>query len=186
MPGVDQPAELHGTPLEVFVVNYLGGENLLECISSLYASDYPAVAIRIIDYPPYDPVLDEAAKRYPGVEIIKPGANRGYAGAMHIAAAKCSRELLVICNNDLVFEPDCLGKMVDVHESSGAASVSARIVNPDESPIESGFNASLNPFFYLIHGVFNDRTRAVYPSGACFLIEKKALADCLPPEEFFL
>ena len=172
--------------IEVFIVNYSGGEKLQKCIESLLTSDYPALDVRIIDNPPKDPVVNKIRAYYPEVDVIEPERNVGYAGAIHIAVKKCHTEQLVICNNDLEFTPDCISKLVQTMETSGAAAVSARIVNPGESEIESKYNASLNPMYFLIDGVFSDRSKAVYPSGACFLIEHVALTSCLPPEKFFL
>jgi GT2 family glycosyltransferase len=76
--------------------------------------------------------------------------------------------------------------MVAAQVSTEAAAVSARIINPNEGEIELNRNASLNPFFFLVSGVFEDRSRAVYPSGACFLVQREELALSLPPKEMML
>lgn len=172
--------------VDVFVVNYAGGEMLIKCVESILTSDYQFFQLHIIENNSGDPAIDTVRQKYTDVNIIELTENVGYAGAMHVAYEKCSSGLLVICNNDLVFEPDCLSKMVAAQLSSGAAAVSARIINPDESELESRGNASLNPLFYLISGVFEDRSRAVYPSGACFLIQRDELGSSLPPRELFL
>ena len=186
MPNRDNNHNPEHPPIEVFVVNYSGGEKLLNCVRSLLGSMYRPLRVRIIDNPPRDHVLNEISALYPQVEIIEPPSNVGYAGAMHIAAERCSSELLIICNNDLQFTPGCIPRLVGTYVQTGAAAVSARIVNPNESRLESEYNASLNPLYFLINGVFSDRSRAVYPSGACFLVERKALRECLPPREIFL
>jgi hypothetical protein len=180
---IDEPIN---PPIEVFIVNYSGDEQLLKCVESLLESDYPEYHIRVVDNPPYDPILDEIKNQHPQIDVIKPETNVGYAGAIHIAAKACSTDLLIICNNDIVFKPDCLTELVRTYKNTRAAAVSARIVNPNETHLESEYNATLNPLFFLIDGVFSDRSQAVYPSGACFLIEWDALNKCLPPEEFFL
>jgi len=172
--------------LEIFVVNYAGGEKLIDCVRSLLASDYASFLVHIIENNSSDPAIDTIRREYPDVDIIELDENIGYAGAMHVAHEKCSSDFLVICNNDLVFKPDCLAKLVAARQSTNAAAISARIINPHETELESGLNASLNPLFFLIHGVFEDRSRAVYPSGACFLIRRDELGPCLPPKEFFL
>jgi len=186
MPDGDNINKPDHTPIEVFVVNYYGGEKLLNCVKSLLASMYRPFRVRIIDNPPRDPVLDEIITLYPHVEIIEPPANVGYAGAIHIAAEKCQSDLLIICNNDLLFSPGCIPKLVATYHQTRAAAVSPRIVNPNEGHLEANYNATLNPLYFLINGVFADRSRAVYPSGACFLVERKALMECLPPKELFL
>ncbi len=173
-------------PVEAFIVNYAGGEKLVSCVESLLASDYPSLRVRVIENNSRDDAIPLLREKHPGVDIIELEENVGYAGAMHVAAEKCESGLLIICNNDLVFEPDCVSKMVKTHLSSGASAVSARIVNPDETELERTTNASLNPLYFLVGGVFTDRTKAVYPSGACFLIIKDELAACLPPREMFL
>ena len=152
----------------------------------MVSSGYPALKVRIIDNPPSDPIIETINKNFPNVEIIKPPVNVGYAGAMHIAAKECRSELLVIANNDLIFESTCLNELIKCWKETGAAAVSARVINPGETQIQSAYNASLNPLFFLIYGVFADRSRAVYPSGACFLIDRETLRNSLPPAELFL
>ena len=170
MPDLDNIQGIGVLPLEVFIVNYAGGDKLVKCVESLLSSDYPSLRVRIIDNPPHDPIIGTIKGQFPQVEIIESTTNVGYAGAMHIAAKESQSELLVVCNNDLVFDISCLTGLVADYRESGAAAVSARVINPGEGPLESGYNATLNPLFFLVSGVFTDRSRAVYPSGACFLI----------------
>jgi hypothetical protein len=186
MPNGDNIHNPDHPQIEVFVVNYYGGEKLLHCVKSLLGSMYRPFRVRIIDNPPRDPVLDEIIALYPQVDIIEPPSNVGYSGAIHIAAEKCQTDLLIICNNDLLFSTGCIPKLVAVYRQTHAAAVSPRIINPNESHLEANYNATLNPLYFLINGVFADRSRTVYPSGACFMVERKALVECLPPKEFFL
>ncbi|MCX6645036.1 MAG: hypothetical protein NTY09_01555, partial [bacterium] len=57
----------------------------------------------------------------------------------------------------------------------------------NESEIEKSTNASLNPLLYLMDGVFTDRTKAVYPSGACFLLKRDgSLPYPIVDKDYFL
>jgi GT2 family glycosyltransferase len=58
--------------------------------------------------------------------------------------------------------------------------VSAVIEHENESGLEKSTNASLNPLLYLIPGIFKDRTKAVYPSGACFLLRRDGNLPIVP------
>ncbi|HDS29889.1 MAG TPA: glycosyltransferase family 2 protein, partial [Firmicutes bacterium] len=99
--------------------------------------------------------------------------NIGYAGAIAKAWTLYDEEFLVIANNDIEFTPGWLESLISCAEREDAHAVSAVIRHENETEIDTNTNSSLNPLLFLIPGIFTDRTKAVYPSGACFLLKRE-------------
>jgi len=159
--------------VRVVVVDYDGADALPRCLASLSGTIGPDIPVTIIDNasptPSQSLVPPDLKDR---VNVIRNTENSGYAGAIAQAWNLTDEDFLAITNNDLEFTPRWLDSLLDTAASRNAHAVSAVIHHENESTVSQTTNASLNPLFYLVPGVFSDRTVAVYPSGACFLLRK--------------
>ena len=172
----------------VVVVEYDGEAVLPDCLASLVRTVPPDIPITVIDNASPTPAeslipLDLKDR----VEILRLQTNIGYAGAIAEAWSLGDEEFVVIANNDLEFTDGWLRAFIEAAERTGAHAVSATIEHDHSTPLESSTNASLNPLLYLIPGVFRDRTKAIYPSGACFLLRRDpGLGSRAVDPEYFL
>ena len=174
--------------VRVVIVEFDGAEVLPKCLASLVSTVSPETRVTVIDNA--SPVKAEmlVPKELVGkIEILQLDANLGYAGAIHRAWTIGDEQLLVVANNDIEFTPGWLDALVSTAEESGVYAVSAVIEHENESDLEKTTNASLNPLLYLIPGIFKDRTKAVYPSGACFLLRRDGNLPVVPVDpDFFM
>ena len=167
--------------VRVVIVEYDGAEVLPKCLASLASTVPPETRITVID----NASGVEAETLIPSelvgkIEILRLDANVGYAGAIHRAWSIGDEPFLVVANNDIEFTSGWLDALVSTAEESGAYAISAVIEHENESDLEKNTNASLNPLLYLIPGIFKDRTKAVYPSGACFLLRRDGSLPIVP------
>ena len=172
----------------IFVVEFDGADVLPKCLDSLVRTVPDGIPITIIDNasPSDTPRLipDQYKNRY---EIVRLDKNEGYAGAIARAWEIGSEEFLIIANNDLEFTPGWFEALLETTHRTEAHAVSAVIEHENESDLHKSTNASLNPLLYLIHGVFTDRTKAVYPSGACFILRRDGSVPCpIVDRDYFL
>jgi len=165
---------LAATPsARVVVVEYNGADVLSRCIDSLLQTVSADIPITIIDNhspTPAESIIPDDHKNR--VDIVRLDKNTGYAGAIAEAWSLSREDFIVIANNDLEFTPGWLDELLKMAVDRDAHAVSAVIEEENESEPEKSTNASLSPLLYLIPGVFRDRTKAVYPSGACFLLRR--------------
>lgn len=155
----------------VVIVDYDGEEVLPGCIESLLRTVPPGTPVTVLDNAsPHPTQLLLSEELQAKLEIERLGANVGYAGAIAEAWKIGDEPFLIIANNDIRFLPGWFERLRACAESADAAS--AVIEHEGESDLEKSTNASLNPLLYLIPGVFKDRTKAVYPSGACFILKR--------------
>jgi GT2 family glycosyltransferase len=159
--------------VRVFVVDYLGRDVLPQCLTSLDSTVPAGIPISVIDNAsptPSDSLIPENLKNR--IEVLRLEINKGYAGAIAEAWNRANEDFLVIANNDLEFTPGWLETLLSAAEKENAHAVSAVISHAHETELDQSTNSSLNPLFYLIPGIFTNRSVAVYPSGACFLLRK--------------
>ncbi len=157
----------------VVVVEFDGADVLPRCLTSLARALPASVPITLLDnaFPAKAENLIPLDLR-DRIELHQMGRNVGYAGAIAEAWSIGDEKYLIIANNDIEFIPGWFEALIETAESTGAHAVSAAIEHEGDTEIERTSNASLNPLLYLIPGVFADRTKAVYPSGACFLLRR--------------
>jgi GT2 family glycosyltransferase len=72
----------------------------------LAAQLQPEDELIVVDNASADGTLDALAEAGPRVTIVREAVNHGFAGAMNIAAAHASGDLLVLLNPDVVPAPD--------------------------------------------------------------------------------
>ncbi|MQA92154.1 MAG: glycosyltransferase [Gemmatimonas sp.] len=124
--------------LVVIVLNWCGYERTVACVDSVLASDLPT-RVLLVDNASPDGSGDRLKERYPSLDVISSDRNRGYGGGNNLGirrARELGAESVVLLNNDVVIEPDCLrliAKMLCRHPR--AALVAPKIVHADDGTI---------------------------------------------------
>ncbi|MGH3715045.1 MAG: glycosyltransferase family 2 protein [Micromonosporaceae bacterium] len=82
----------------------------------------------------------------PGVTVVRPGENTGFAGGCNLGASHATGDYLALVNSDCVVEPDALARLVEVVDRPGVG-VTVGSVRLSEDP--SLVNAGANPIHVL-------------------------------------
>ena len=128
-PASGQPERGDRAPAAV-VVGYDSGACLLRCVASLRAAGISEVVV--VDNCSTDGSLEDLAAADAAVAVVPAGRNLGYGSAANLGAARTSADHVLVCNPDLVVEPECVGRLVEVLDREPAcAIVGPRIDNPD-------------------------------------------------------
>ena len=81
------------------IVNYHGGDLLLDCIASLQGQKVEETIL--VDNGSADGSAAAAAAAFPDLEVLAPGRNLGFAGGANLGARAASGELLLFLNPDI-------------------------------------------------------------------------------------
>jgi GT2 family glycosyltransferase len=84
---------------------------LERCIHALLNSEGVDVEVVLVDNGCTDGAV-ERLEPTPGVVVVRPGENLGFAGGCNAGAAAASGEFLALINGDLIVEPDALAELV--------------------------------------------------------------------------
>jgi len=93
------------------VLGYRDEPWLERSVHALLDSHGVDVDVVLVDNGCTDGAVDRLAPT-PGVAVVRPGKNLGFAGGCNAGAAVASGEFLALINGDLVVEPDALAELV--------------------------------------------------------------------------
>jgi N-acetylglucosaminyl-diphospho-decaprenol L-rhamnosyltransferase len=115
------------------VVNYEAGDLLTGCVASLLADDSAGPGeVVVVDNGSRDGSVSRLQVAHPGVAVVVPGHNLGYAGAANIGIAATTALVVVVCNPDLEVERGtAAAALARFAAESDLAALGPRIVNPD-------------------------------------------------------
>jgi GT2 family glycosyltransferase len=89
------------------VVNYNGGEHLLNCLEALAADSYPAREIIVVDNASTDTsptILRDMCARHPDLVVLWSKQNLGYAGGVNLALSAAGGKYVAVLNMDVVVD----------------------------------------------------------------------------------
>jgi GT2 family glycosyltransferase len=151
------------------VVNYEGGEFLLDCIASLEGQDL--VEIIVVDNGSADGSGPAASARFPGIKLLSPGWNLGFAGGANFGAREARGDLLLFLNPDIRMPPGSVRTLVEMFTDSHVGVVGPPLYVATSETVEYGATVDVigSPV-----GVRVRTTRPLFVSG-CALMTRLTL-----------
>lgn len=100
--------------IEVFIINYNGKNTIIQTIESLYNSKNVSITISIIDDHSTDNSIDLIKEKYPEISITIMPHNTKRANILRNKALEMAEnEYIFITDNDLKYDENCLGIMLE-------------------------------------------------------------------------
>jgi hypothetical protein len=107
----------------VVVVSYNGRGEIEACLESMVTSGIDPAQILVVDNDSRDGTPELVGSRFPDVNVLKLGGNRGYGGAANLAASASSGEYIALVNQDMVFRHGWLDHLVRALETDPDAAL---------------------------------------------------------------
>lgn len=128
------------TTVSAIVLVYGEEPSLEKCVHALLASRGVTVDVVLVDNGCTDGAVDRLDPT-PGLTIVRPGANLGFAGGNNEGARHATGEVIALINGDAIPEPDALAHLAEValEPGVGIASASIRLADRPEL-LNSGGN----------------------------------------------
>jgi GT2 family glycosyltransferase len=114
----------------VVIVSYNSGPALVRCLDSLLAEGGENEVIVVNNGSPA-PEIEQAAAM-PGVRVVEPGENLGYAGGSSLGAREATGDVLVFLNPDTTVAPGTIGELVRALEDESVAIAMGRLLLMDD------------------------------------------------------
>jgi len=103
------------------VPNWNGGEETLQCLRSIKMQSYPdSIDVVCVDNCSTDGSPEVIMRQYPWVRVIQLKSPVGAAEAINIGFRKAEGDLILKLDNDVVLDPDCVARLVEVLVSMDA------------------------------------------------------------------
>ena len=107
--------------VSVVIVHHKGVERLLNCLESLFKTDYDNIQVFLVDNGSRDNSVDFAEKIYGDrLKIIRSKTNLGFVGGNNLALKHVWGKYVVLLNDDTEVAPDWLSHIVDVAEGDSS------------------------------------------------------------------
>jgi N-acetylglucosaminyl-diphospho-decaprenol L-rhamnosyltransferase len=112
------------------VVAYDAGDHLVACVDALVAPgpDAPDEVV-VVDNASRDGSPDRIEGRHPAVQLVRAGANLGYARAANLGIAAATAPIVAVINCDAVLEPPGAAAVLARFDDPGVGAVGPRIVD---------------------------------------------------------
>ncbi len=127
----------------MIVVTWHSGERVLACLQKLQDQRRPHRAI-VVDNASADGTVDAIRTRFPQVEVIELQRNVGFGTAVNHAVARSDGEALVLVNDDVEIEADCLNALVAPLERNSDCGMVAGLTTIPDSDLIDGFGIELD------------------------------------------
>jgi GT2 family glycosyltransferase len=122
----------------VVILSWNGLADTLECLESLWRSDYPELSVIVVDNGSSDGSALAIRRHFPTVRLIEVGRNLGFAGGNNVglaAALESGAHLVFVLNNDTILSPDCVSELVRALDADPAVGIVGplmqRTIRPD-------------------------------------------------------
>lgn len=116
------------------VLNWNGAEEAIGCLRSLETQTYPNIHPIVVDNGSVDDSIAQIRAAFPDIDLLQNAENKGFAGGVNVGmqhALEAGAKYVVVLNNDLVLDAECIEQMV-LPAEEGAAFVTAVIYYTDD------------------------------------------------------
>lgn len=114
--------------IDVGIINYNGGGELVRCVKSLASQKDVSVRVFVFDNASTDDSLETLSKSGLLCEVVRSPKNLGYAGACNALLRTMDSPIEVLCNMDLDFAEDWAERLFDCFERHADAAAVASLV----------------------------------------------------------
>lgn len=122
-------------PLVTVIIVTLNNLNLLRnCLRSLFAQDYGAIKIVVVDNGSEEDVGSMLAKEFPEVRMVRLDKNHGFAGGNNRGIETAQGKYIALINNDAVAAPKWISSLVATAESDANIGAAASIIIDGNQP----------------------------------------------------
>lgn len=140
--------------LSASIVLYKAGLEATRTVKSFDESDVP-LQLFVVDNSPGGTLHHRLEWQCPGIQYRPQKKNVGYGRGNNAVLPELSSKYHVICNPDVTFDPDLLGRMMDYMETHpDCAILTPRVKNPDGT--EQHLPKLTPTVRYLLGGFFED------------------------------
>jgi len=105
------------TKISVIIVNCNGLSYILDCLKSVYNSNYSNYEVIVSDNGSIDGSVEQIKKNFPLVKIVLNGRNIGFSEGNNAALRQATGKLFFLLNDDTVIHPDLLSVLAKEIES---------------------------------------------------------------------
>ena len=118
--------------VSIIILNFNAGNLLLDCVSSIYNSNYKNFEIIVVDNVSNDNSHKICKEKFPEILLIENSENLGYCEGNNVGIRKAHGDFVVILNPDTLVEPNWLDELIDGYKRNGSGLYQPKILTIDD------------------------------------------------------
>ena len=103
--------------VSIIILNYNAGKLLLDCVDSVFSSNYKNFEVIVVDNVSTDNSHKKCKEMFRKIVLIENKMNLGYCKGNNIGIENANGEYIIILNPDTVVEPNWIQKFLDAHNT---------------------------------------------------------------------
>ncbi|MBU0759781.1 MAG: glycosyltransferase family 2 protein [Candidatus Omnitrophica bacterium] len=177
--------------ISIVIPGYNSAKHLRQCLEAIYRQSYKDFEVIFIDNGSTDNT-GSLVKSYPGINLIKNEANKGFCAALNQGIKRSRGWLILSLNSDVILDEHFLEEMKKAADGDVAALFCPKILNLDGSIIDSA-GLQLSGFYRFFDrgsreydiGQYDNKSNIFGPCAAAAVYKKEMLEDIKYNDEYF-
>ena len=161
--------------VSVIVLNFNAKEFLVNCIDSIFDSNYQNFEVILVDNASNDQTYQICKEKHSRINLIINEKNLGYCGGNNVGIKKAKGEFIIILNPDTVVEPNWITEFLKSYKQFGDAIYQPKFLSMDDHNMLLSSGQMINLFgfgFSRGKGTFEKKedekiNKIGYASGTC-------------------
>ncbi len=170
----------YGDAVTIVAVTYNSAKHIQPFLESVDAQTYKGCELLIIENASIDNTREIVRAEAPWAKLIELPENLGYRRANSLGFTLCTTPLILVCNDDVVLEPDCVSKLVGCMAENPSAAMTCPLITLYDEPevVNTVGNRLAITGFYSARGKgrraveFAEASQLASVSGCCFLYRR--------------
>ena len=170
--------------VSIIILNYNAGELLLNCVKSVFDTEYDNFEVIVVDNVSNDNSHKKCKERFEKIQLIENSKNFGYCEGNNIGIRKAKGEFIVILNPDTIVEANWINEFLKAHSKFGDGLYQPKILSLYEKDILQSTGNMLHLFgfgFARDKGIidknqFDKIEKIGYASGTCLFTSTKVIS----------
>jgi GT2 family glycosyltransferase len=163
--------------VSIVIVNWNGGEMLLDCLASIpKAEQGMSLQVIVVDNASSDGSREAAERMFPQFQIVNSGANLGFGKANNLARPLAHSDLILFLNPDTLLFENSIKPMVDfIRLNPDVGAVGCKMRFPNGEVHEQGLQFIPSPWTELLNLLFvSTKTRRIFANWLPILDPNKS------------
>jgi GT2 family glycosyltransferase len=121
--------------LTIIIPTYNHIDLLRDCLASLREQTYSDCEIVVVDDGSRENITAFVEAEFPDTRVLKLSSNMGFASAVNVGLREVRTPYVMLLNNDMTLEPDCIEKMMDAVGEDGADMAAPLVLFKDDPEV---------------------------------------------------
>ena len=169
--------------VSIIILNYNAGKLLLDCVDSVFLSNYKNFEVIVVDNVSTDNSHKKCKETFRKIVLIENKSNLGYCKGNNIGIENANGEYIIILNPDTVVEPNWIQKFLDAHEKYGEGLFQGKNVAMSDEKILRSTGNMIQLFGFgsardkgkIDSGQRKNVEQVNYASGTCLFTSKSTM-----------